>query len=195
MAACGLVLLLAPALQAQKKLTNREIWASPLFSAEMVGGLASMKDGLHYTALDQEGDEAVIKQYAYRTGEAVATLVRGSELVPTGAREPVEMDDYSFSGDERKMMIGTGHEPIYRYSYSGYNYVYDRSTKKLVPLSDLGKAKQRLATFSPDGSKAAFVRDNNLFVVDLATMTETQVTTDGEWNKVLNGATDWVYEE
>ena len=79
MAACGLVLLLAPALQAQKKLTNREIWASPLFSAEMVGGLASMKDGLHYTALDQEGDEAVIKQYAYRTGEAVATLVRGSE--------------------------------------------------------------------------------------------------------------------
>jgi dipeptidyl-peptidase-4 len=195
MAACGLVLLLAPALQAQKKLTNREIWASPLFSAEMVGGLASMKDGLHYTALDQEGDEAVIKQYAYRTGEAVATLVRGSELVPTGAQEPVEMDDYSFSGDERKMMIGTGHEPIYRYSYSGYNYVYDRSTKKLVPLSDLGKAKQRLATFSPDGSKAAFVRDNNLFVVDLATMTETQVTTDGEWNKVLNGATDWVYEE
>ena len=105
------------------------------------------------------------------------------------------MDGYSFSGDEKKMMIETGSEPIYRHSYFAYNYVFDRASKKLVPLSDITKAKQRLATFSPDGSKAAFVRDNNLFVVDLGTMKEEQITNDGEWNKVLNGATDWVYEE
>lgn len=179
----------------QAQLTNRDIWASPTFSVESVGGLASMKDGVHYTALDEDGGQPVINQYAYRTGEKVATLVRGSELVPAGGKEPVEMDGYSFSGDEKKMMIETGSEPIYRYSYYAYNYVFDRASKKLVPLSDASKAKQRLATFSPDGSKAAFVRDNNLFVVDLATMTEKQITTDGAWNKVLNGATDWVYEE
>ena len=154
-----------------------------------------MKDGVHYTALDEDAGQPVINQYAYRTGEKVATLVRGSELVPAGAKEAVEMDGYSFSGDEKKMMIETGSEAIYRYSYYAYNYVFDRASKKLVPLSDLTKKKQRLATFSPDGSKAAFVRDNNIYVVDLATMIEKQITTDGEWNKVLSGATDWVYEE
>lgn len=186
---------LAPSLRAQQALTNKDIWGSPLFSAEFVGGLASMKDGLHYTVLEEEAGAEVINQYAYRTGSKVATLVKASELVPSGGTEPVEMDGYSFSGDEKKMMIETGSEPIYRYSYFAHNHVFDRASKKLVPLSDTRKAKQRLATFSPDGRRAAFVRDNNLFVVDLATMTETPITTDGEWNKVLNGATDWVYEE
>ena len=86
-------------------------------------------------------------------------------------------------------------EPLYRHSYYAYNYVYDRATKTVKPLTDPGKSKQRLATFSPDGSHAAFMRDNNLFTVDLATMQETPITMDGEWNKVLNGAPDWVYEE
>ncbi|HMC97175.1 MAG TPA: S9 family peptidase, partial [Flavobacteriales bacterium] len=193
--ATGVALSLTLGLSAQQQLTNREIWYTPTFSAEGVGGLASMKDGVHYTTLEEDADEPVINQYAYRTGEKVATLVRGKELVATGGKDPVEMDGYGFSGDEKKMMIETGSDPIYRYSYYAYNYVFDRASKKLVPLSDVTKAKQRLATFSPDGSHAAFVRDNNLFVVDLATMAETQVTNDGLWNKVLNGATDWVYEE
>lgn len=176
-----------------KELTNRDIWYSPMFSSEFVGGLASMNDGEHYTVLEEDGGDAAINQYAYRTGNKVSTLVKGSDLTIGG--KPVEIDGYSFSGDEKKLLIETGSEPIYRYSYSAYNYVYDRASKKLTPLSDLGKPKQRLATFSPDGSKAAFVRENNLFVVDLATGSETQVTTDGAWNKVINGATDWVYEE
>jgi dipeptidyl-peptidase-4 len=191
----AVALLIAPPLQAQKTLTNKDIWAGPLFSTEFVGGLASMKDGLHYTALEEDNGEAVIAQYAYRTGDKVATLVRGGQLMLPGAKEPLEIEGYSFSGDERKLMIETDHEPIYRYSYYAYNYIFDRTTKTLVPLSDVTKAKQRLATFSPDGNKAAFVRDNDLYVVDLATMKETRITSDGAWNKVLNGATDWVYEE
>ncbi|MBK9174956.1 MAG: DPP IV N-terminal domain-containing protein [Flavobacteriales bacterium] len=186
--------LLQPA-TAQQALTNKDIWASPLFSAEFVGGLASMKDGLHYTVLEEEAGEGAINQYAYRTGNKVATLVKSSELVPAGSKEPIGIEGYSFSGDEKKLLFETEGEPIYRYSSFAYNYVFDRASKKLVPLSDVKKAKQRLATFSPDGSKAAFVRDNNLFVVDLGTMKEEQITNDGEWNKVLNGATDWVYEE
>ena len=187
--------LAAPFATAQKQLTNRDIWASPLFSAEYVGGLASMNDGLHYTVLDEGEAGAVLDQYAYRTGQKVATLVDGATLIPAGQREPIAIEGYSFSGDEKKLLFETGTEPIYRYSYYAHHYVYDRASKKLAPLSDVGKAKQRLATFSPDGSRAAFVRENDLYVVELATMKETRVTTDGAWNKVLNGATDWVYEE
>lgn len=190
-----MALALSFSLSAQKQLTNREIWYTPTFSAEGVGGLASMKDGLHYTSMEEEAGEPVVNQYAYRTGAKVATLLHGGALVVPGSKDPLEMDGYSFSGDEKKMMIETGSDAIYRYSYFAYNYVFDRGSKKVVALSDMTKPKQRLATFSPDGSRAAFVRDNNIFIVDLATMKETQVTNDGLWNKVLNGATDWVYEE
>jgi len=191
--AAGLLLLTTAT--AQKELTNRDIWASPTFSAEYVGGLESMNDGQHYTVLDEVDGVPVIDQYAYKTGQKVITLVNGSTLIPTGGAEPIAIEGYSFSGDEKKLMIETGGEPIYRWSSKAHNYIFDRTGKTVVPLSDVAKAKQRLATFSPDGSKAAFVRDNDLYVVDLATMKETRVTTDGEWNKVLNGATDWVYEE
>lgn len=180
---------------AQKPLTNQEIWYSNTFSSERVDGLVSMRDGVHYTTLEEENGAPVVDQYAYKTGAKVATVVNGNDLVPAGGREPLAMEGYSFSGDEKKLMIETATEPIYRYSYFAYNYVYDRATKSVKPLADPAKSKQRLATFSPDGSHAAFMRDNDLFTVDLASMEETAVTTDGEWNKVLNGAPDWVYEE
>ncbi|HEY0976767.1 MAG TPA: DPP IV N-terminal domain-containing protein, partial [Flavobacteriales bacterium] len=194
-------LFLVPALvlgitaNAQKPLTNQEIWYSPAFSSERVDGLLSMKDGIHYTTLEEEGGTAMVNQYAYKTGDKVGTVVNGKDLVLSGATAPLPMEGYSFSGDEQRLMIESGMQPLYRYSYFAYNHVYDRSSKKLMPLSDPAKSPQRLATFSPDGSHAAFVRDNNLYTVELATMKETAVTTDGEWNKVLNGATDWVYEE
>lgn len=191
----SLVLLLTTGLIAQKEITIKDIWYSPLFSAEQVGGLASMNDGEHYTVLDEVDKVAVIDRYSYKTGNKVETLVRGTELVTSPGSEPIEIDGYAFSRDEKKLMIETGSERLYRYSYFAHHYIFDRTSRKLVPLSDPSKAKQRLATFSPDGGKAAFVRDNDLFVVDLATMKETRVTKDGEWNKVLNGATDWVYEE
>jgi dipeptidyl-peptidase 4 len=191
----AILLVLSFHLLAQKPLTNKDIWYSPIFSAKYVGGLASMNDGEHYTVLEAEGDEAVLRQYAYKTGTPVKTLFRASELVPPGADAPVDIAGYSFSGDERMLMIETASEPIYRHSYQAHHYVFNRSTRALLPLSDPQGPKQRLATFSPDGSHAAFVRDNDLYVVKLANMKETRITTDGEWNKVLNGATDWVYEE
>lgn len=180
---------------AQEQLTNLDIWYSAAFSSDRVDGLVSMKDGLHYTVAEEEGGAVVVNEYAYKTGEKVATVVNGKDLLLPGAKEPLAMEGYSFNGDEKMLMIETGMEPIYRYSYFAYNYVYDRASKALKPLADPTRSKQRLATFSPDGSHAAFMRDNDLYTVDLATMQEKAVTTDGEWNKVLNGAPDWVYEE
>jgi hypothetical protein len=103
---------------AQKPLTNQEIWHSPTFNGEHVGGLASMNDGEHYTVLDEVSDKQTIDQYSYTTGQKVSTLVDGKDLVLPGTSDPIEVEDYSFSGDEKLVMIETHNEAIYRHSYS-----------------------------------------------------------------------------
>lgn len=190
----GLVLGCSP-LFSQKQLTNQEIWFSPTFSGERVDGLVSMNDGVRYTTLEEEGGVPVVNVYDYRTGNKLSTLFSGKDLVLTGAKESIAMEDYHLSGDEQRVMIETNVEHLYRYSYYAYNYIYDLKSKILRPLADTTKSKQRLATISPDGGHAAFVRDNNIYIVDLASMKEQAVTKDGEWNHIINGATDWVYEE
>ncbi|MBS1944653.1 MAG: DPP IV N-terminal domain-containing protein, partial [Bacteroidetes bacterium] len=190
----GLVLA-ALAAQAQKPLTNQAIWYSNAFASDRLDGLLSMNDGQHYTTLEQDAAGLALNVYEYRTGKKTGTILREADLVLPGGKAPIPLEDYAFSGDERRVMVRTGTEPLYRYSFYAFNFVYDRNGKAVAPLADTTRAKQRLATFSPDGSHAAFVRDNNLYTVDLATMQETAVTTDGEWNKVINGAPDWVYEE
>ena len=105
------------------------------------------------------------------------------------------IDDYEFSADESKLLISTDTESIYRHSSRAQYYVFNIEKAKAFPLADADKGKQRLATFSPDGEKVAFVRKNNLFISDLKYRTEVKVTSDGVDNKIINGATDWVYEE
>ncbi|MBZ0207081.1 MAG: S9 family peptidase [Flavobacteriales bacterium] len=191
----ALLLLSAPATFAQKEFTNQIIWYSNTFSSDRLDGLVSMNDGTHYTAMERTDGGMEVSSYDYRTGAKTQTVLHGQDLVLPGTSTPLEVEDYEFAGDERKLMVRTDIEPLYRHSYYAYNYVYDRATRTVKPLTDPGKSKQRSATFSPDGSHAAFMRDNNLFTVDLEGMKETAITTDGEWNKVLNGAPDWVYEE
>ena len=86
----------------------------------------------------------------------------------------LEFFDYSFSPDESKILIATEEEPIYRRSSTYENYVFDLSTKKVSKVSAAGK--QMFASFSPDGNKIAFVRDNNIFINDLKTGTESKIT-------------------
>lgn len=83
-------------------------------------------------------------------------------------------------------------EPIYRHSSKAIVYLYDAASKKLAKLAD---EKVLHPTLSPDGSKVAYVKDNNLYYYDIATGTSKAVTTDGKWNYVINGNCDWVYEE
>lgn len=188
-------LLLAIPVLAQKTLTNQAIWYSNTFSSDRLSGLVSMNDGERYTTMEHADGGMEVNTYAYRSGQKTGTLFRSADLVPQGASAPIDLEDYALSGDERRVLITTATEPLYRYSFFAYNYVYDLGTKTLRPLGDTTMSKQRLATFSPDGSHAAFIRDNNLFVTDLATMQATAITMDGQWNHVLNGAPDWVYEE
>ncbi len=174
-----------PTAQAQQKqpLTLEDIFSKTTFRAASVPGFTWMRDGRYYSAVDAAG----LVQHEVATGRAVQTLVAAAAL----GGLPVE--GYDFNADEQKVLFSTAVEPIYRHSARANYYVFDRGTRKLTALSPGGK--QSYATFSPNGQQVAFVRDNNVFLTDLATMTETPVTTDGVRNQLINGAADWVYEE
>jgi len=180
-------LFIAQSVSAQEKMIQLEdIWASRTFSPEWVWGINSMNDGVHYSSLNYGSDNVYVTEYSYETGDSVSTIVDSKNL------EGISFGDYSFSADEQKVLLQTETESIYRHSSRSKYYIYDRSTETSQELST---DKQRLAQFSPDASKVAFVRENNIFIKDLKSNSETQVTTDGEMNKIINGATDWVYEE
>lgn len=194
------VLALSPSLvsQAQKntvpkeRWSNEKIWYSPTFRSEGVYGIRSMADGVHYTSLEYTDDGNAVVKYAYRTGEAVDTLAKSSVIYGG----PGRIAGYQFSADEKQLLVSSDQEPIYRHSYSASYHVYRIGSETAgQPLLTDG-AKVRLATFSPAGDKVAYVQDNNLWVVNLDRAdAPVQLTTDGKWNHIINGASDWVYEE
>lgn len=106
--------------------------------------------------------------------------------------DAIELKNYLLSRDKRKLLVFTDKEFIYRRSSKAYTYLYDIGTGKTIKL-DTGKLLH--PTFSPDGSRIAFVKNNNLYVYDIASNSTKAVTTDGKWNYIINGNCDWVYEE
>ncbi|MCZ6521289.1 MAG: S9 family peptidase, partial [Bacteroidetes bacterium] len=168
----------------QKRITVSDIYVDFRFIPKTVKGVNWMNDGRYYTAIENND----LVKYDVTIGERVETLIRGAELDPS-----INFSAYSFSSDEKKILFQTNRESIYRRSFKADYFVYDTESKKLVKLSEGGK--QSYATFSPDATKVGFVRDNNLFYVDLNDMSEIAITDDGEFNNIINGSTDWVYEE
>ncbi len=180
-------LLAAFSLNAQQ-LTLDDVVIKRTYSQKSVIGLASTNDGLNYTALENMGKEIV--KYSFKTGEKVALVLDIAALKNDSLKS---ISDYQFSSDESKVLLMTDRVPIYRRSFTANYFVYNFVTKQLSRLSNGGE--QQLATFSPDGERIAFVRKNNIFVKSLRFGTERQITNDGEFNKIINGAPDWVYEE
>jgi dipeptidyl-peptidase-4 len=172
-----------------QNLTLEDIWKSRKFYPKGIYGIRSMADGEHYTVLEKDS----INMYEYKTGEYVKTIASGTQMTPEGDTTHLRISDYTFSKDETKLLIPTNTKSIYRYSSESEFYIWDIASETLEALSLDGK--QRLADFSPDGTKVAFVRDNNLYVKDLEQNIEFKVTQDGEYNKIIYGTTDWVYEE
>jgi dipeptidyl-peptidase-4 len=176
--------------QQLKNLTYDDIYASKKFTAKTISELKSMNNGNTFSDMD---DNSNIIRYSFSTGKSMDTLLNFNALLKISGNDKFSFTDYNFSKDESKILLTTASETIYRHSSKANYYVYDRKAKTLKAVSPGGK--QMYATFSPDGKRVAFVRDNNLFLKNLSTDLEVAVTTDGKKNEIINGANDWVYEE
>ena len=173
-----------------KSISLEDIWQNRTFAYKEIKSIRSMQDGEHYTVLTRIG----VEQYAYKTGEKVKDVcLFNAPSMGNKAKPLPPIESYVFDNNEQQLLLESGFEPIYRHSGVSDYYVYSIQNKTFRKISQNGK--QRLTTFSPDGKYVAFVRDNNLYTLELSTMNETQITTDGMLNKIINGTTDWVYEE
>ena len=182
-----LIVCIQPLFSQQKEITLEDIWVNNTFGTESLEAFHSMKNGDYYTILNRNKFGTYMDKYDYKTLEKVKTLVHGKDL--EGFKY---FDDYTFSQDETKLIIGVDLDRIYRRSKVGTYYLYDLNSQSLEIISELNIQEP---TFSPDGSKIAFVHKNNIYIKDLSTKETIQITDDGEKNKIINGISDWVYEE
>lgn len=172
----------------QKQITVEDIYTGE-FRTQGMDVLRSMNNGKQYTVLNKDPYRGLVSvdTYDYSTLEKVGTLIS------TGDVDGLEdFSSYSFSKDETKLLLATEVESIFRRSTLGVFYIYDIESKVLVKISD---DKIQEPTVSPAGNKVAYVKDNNLFLMDLENQQTRQITKDGVKNKIINGVTDWVYEE
>ena len=172
----------------QTEITLEDIWGGT-FRTERMDVLRSLNNGKEYAVLNYNRSEntSTVDVYDYKGGNKVRTLVNTKHL--DGIRNIIS---YEFNSDETKLLLSTKLERIYRRSSLGTYYVYDLATKKLSLVSD--KQIQE-PTFNGDGTKIAYGHNNNLYIKDLNSGDEKQITTDGIKNSIINGITDWVYEE
>ena len=151
---------------------------SGYYRTEYIYGINSMNDGEHYTVLEKDG----IVKYSYKTGKKIETILEA------------KIQDYTFSHDESKVLVLNEQQPIYRHSFLGKYHVVNLSKNGKITALNNGNWVQE-PKFSPDGRFVAFISGNNLYYQDLSSEKITQITFDGEKNKIINGLADWVYEE
>ncbi|MEX0779932.1 MAG: S9 family peptidase [Balneolales bacterium] len=165
------------------------------FVPETVRSVNWMQDGEYYSSLADNPAEGTIELRRNSILDGSYDVILSSdELIPDGWTNPIALEDYSFSDDESQVLIETDIQRLWRRSTQSHFYVFDLETRELTKLTE-DDTRQSYATFSPDGNQVAFFRQNNLFLVDLESNTETQITFDGSLNEIINGAADWVYEE
>lgn len=175
-------------LPAQRPISLEAIWKEYQFFPRYIPGFNFRLDGKHYTQLKQNK----IEEYDLTTGKWTKTILDIGKLEGQ-ADFGGEIDEYSFGPKEDFVLLKVGTEAIYRHSTRAWFYLYDFRTKRLEKIFDEGKI--RYATLSPDQEKVAFVYKNNMYIKVLKSGEITQITKDGEMNKIINGAVDWVYEE
>ena len=169
-----------------KQINLKDIWENYKFYYKSYRGLNSMNNGEFYTQIKNSEEGQEIIKYSFKNGERIVRIFKSSDF------KIKRINSYSLSDDDRLMLLATETESIYRYSRKAIYYVFNIQNNKLKKLSE---NKIRYPTFSPDGSKVAYVYENNLFIKDITNGKETQITNDGKKNQIINGASDWVYEE
>lgn len=172
----------------QKSVSVDEIYDGT-FGTKGMDVLRSRNNGTQYTLLNYDGStkSQTIDLYDYESLNKVGTLLSTEDLDGI-----THMSSYSFSDDESKILLATDLKAIYRRSRLGTYYVYDFNSKELVKVAD---EQIQEPSMSPDGSKVAYGYENNIYMFDLNSKKRTQLTFDGKKNHIINGITDWVYEE
>lgn len=173
---------------AQQKITVEEIY-SGAFRAKGMDELQAMKNTNQYTVLnfDRATRTMQIDLYDFSNLKKVATLINTKDFQELSDG----IDSYTFSSDEKQLLIANNSNQIYRHSFTADYFLFDLNTKKLTKILE----QVQEPTFSPDGKKIAFAKENNLFVYDIFSKGINQITNDGKKNEVINGICDWVYEE
>lgn len=187
-----ILLLVSPTLFfSQSKINLEDIWAKGAFFSKSSQGFNVLNDGLSYSDIVDENGSSSIASFDLKTGKKTKVLVNAADVTYNG--KSLKLETYEWSPNEDKLLLHEEMENVYRRSPKANYYIYDLATKKTTQLGD--KGKQFFPTFSPDGKKVLYVRDNNLYIKNLTDGSEIAVTTDGENNKIKNGWGDWVYEE
>ena len=182
-------LFICVAAVAQQKITVEDIYTGA-FRAKGMDELQSLKNTNQYTVLNFDRTSRTMQMDLYDFG----TLNKVATLIDTKNHKELAdgIDSYSFSSDEKVILIASNSNQIFRHSFTADYYLYDTVSKELTKLFD---SQVQEPTFSPDGKKIAYAKENNLFVYDIASKKSIQITNDGKKNAIINGITDWVYEE
>jgi len=154
------------------------------------GRITWMKDGTSYTKV--EAGEIVKYSLPANTK---SVLVPKDKLIPSGKSGPLSVRSYSFTADGKKVLIYTNTKRVWRLDTRGDYWLLDLSNNSLKQIGkDRPSSSLMFAKFSPDGNKVAYVSEYNLYVEDLLSGSQQQLTKDGN-RKFINGTFDWVYEE
>ncbi|MHC0443994.1 S9 family peptidase [Flavobacterium sp. 3-218] len=185
----AVLLFLTAVVFGQQKITVENVFGGT-FRAKGMDELQSLKNTNQYTVLnvDMASRSMQIDLYDF------ATLKKVSNLIDTKNHKELAdgIDSYTFDASEKKILIACNSNKIFRHSFTADYFLYDIAAKSLTKLVDF---QIQEPTFSPDGTKIAYAKENNLYIYDVASKKSTAVTTDGKKNAVINGITDWVYEE
>ena len=188
--------------ESKKELTVEEIFGSSRFQLKTLASPQWVDGGRKFSYLETDTTTKQLDLYLYNVADGSRELlVKGSSLVwkrggkpddSSRTRRPMRISSYQWSADRQRILM-TGSLPARRLKTGGDFGIFSVADKSFRMLTDT-TAEQANIKFSPDGSKIGFVRANNLYVMDVETGMETQLTFDGSEN-IINGKFDWVYEE
>jgi len=187
-------LLLSAAVSGQQRATLdaelRRIFETREYAPKQFGPAKWLENGRRFTTVEQ----AEIVAYDTASGRR-EVLISASMLTPPGAAKPLSIDGYAWSKDQKRLLLFTNSKKVWRENTRGDYWVLDIASAKLHKLGGKShEASLMFAKFSPEGGRVGYVRDNNLYVEDVNAGTIRQLTKDGS-PTLINGTSDWVYEE